>query len=60
MTETDHQLKAEIVNGMQKHPEKKHAHDARYQFAGWILFIVCAVCYIVSSLIHLKPLLKAI
>jgi predicted membrane channel-forming protein YqfA (hemolysin III family) len=37
---------------MQKHTEKRHAHNARYQLAGWILFIVCAFCYIISSLIH--------
>jgi Ca2+/Na+ antiporter len=32
--------------------EKNRANDVRYQLAGWTLFIVCAVCYIVSSLIH--------
>lgn len=25
---------------------------ARYQFAGWILFVICAICFIASSWIN--------
>lgn len=35
---------------MKENPENKIGQEIRYQLAGWILFIICAIFFIVSSL----------
>jgi len=35
---------------MKENQENKIGKEIKYQLAGWILFIICAICFIASSL----------
>jgi len=41
---------------MKKNQENQIRQEIRYQLAGWILFIICAIFFIASSLKNHDPL----
>ncbi len=41
---------------MKDDPRSTFSRENRYHLAGWILFILCAICFIASSLRNQDPL----